>query len=284
MRHVRLLTRTFEAIHAPAYFAHEVRDAWQSVGLEGYWMGYFASRAAPMGRVEAATVEATFPSFTPRRIRRAIPAAWDRAAPAEILAARDAAVVEVLDGAWSDVDPATRSGLAARCRELAAALDAPAARSSRPLFAANAARPWPDGDTAAIFRASTVVREYRGDTHMALLVASGLDGIEANVLAAATPAYDRDWVRQSRGWGDEQWDAAVARLVDRGWINEDWTFTTGGRAWRSELETRTDELVAPAVARFGDREAVETLTADLAPLARAVVATLPASAPHRLDG
>lgn len=280
MRDVRLLTRTFEGIHAPAYFDGAVMKAWQHVGLKGYWMGYFASRAAPMGPVEAAVVEATFPSFAPHLVRRAIPDAWGFAAPGSILASRDAAIEASLASAWEKVGDDELAALASRCRDLAVALDVDGARASLPLFAANAARTWPDSPVLAIFHASTLVREYRGDKHMALLAAAGIDAIEANVLAGATPAYDRDWLRQSRGWADDQWEAAVARLVDRGWLHEGGGFTDGGRAWRSELENKTDELVAPAVARFGD-DAARALTGDLTPLMEAAIELLPESAPHR---
>lgn len=280
MNHVRALCRSLERIHAPAYYAARVRRAWKEVGLKGYWMGYFGSRAAPMGAVTAATVEATFPSFAPHRIRRAIPDAWGFAAPGEILAARDAAMARVLAGAWDEFDV---EAVAGECRELAAGIDVPGARSSRPLYAANAARGWAEDPHLVVFHASTLVREHRGDTHMALLVASELDGIEANVLAGAGESYDRDWVRESRGWSDEDWEAAVERLVERGWIAEDEEFTVGGRAWREELENRTDELVSPMVERFGNQRAVE-LTSRLEPLVEATLALLPDTAPHQRPG
>lgn len=280
VNHVRALCRSLERIHAPAYYAAGVRRAWKEVGLKGYWMGYFGSRAAPMGAVAAATVEATFPSFASHRIRRAIPDAWGFAAPDDILAARDAAMARVLAEAWDELDV---EAVAGECRELAEGIDVPGARSSRPLYAANAAREWSDDPHLVVFHASTMVREYRGDTHMALLVVSGLDGIEANVLAGAGESYDRDWVRESRGWSDPDWEGAVERLVERGWITSDEEFTVGGRAWRDELENRTDELVAPMVERFGDDRAVE-LTSLLEPLVEATLGLLPDTAPHQRPG
>ena len=119
MHHVRMLTHSFEGIHALAYFDREVMAGWAQVGLKGYWMGYFASRAAPMGAVTAGTVEATFPPFSPRRIRRAIPDAWDFASPVDVLTARDEAMARVLAQAWADHDPAWLADVAARCREFA---------------------------------------------------------------------------------------------------------------------------------------------------------------------
>lgn len=276
----RHLTRALDGIHVLAYFDREVLGSWKAVGLKGYWMGYFASRAAAMGPVESAVVEATFPSFDVARIRRAIPDAWDLARPAEILAARDEAVGRALAEAWADVDADLLADVADRARTFAAGMDVRGARASLPLFAANAARPWPDDPTMTIFHAATLAREYRGDRHLALLASMPLDGIEANVLAGATPAYDRDWVRESRGWDDDAWQAAVDGLVERGWITPDEQFTTAGRAWRSELETRTDALTAAPVVAFGV-DAAEALLDDVRPLAAAAIERLPDSAPQK---
>jgi hypothetical protein len=279
VHHVRMLTHALEAIHALAYFDRDVMDAWAAVGLKGYWMGYFASRAAPMGAVTAGTVEATFPSFAPRRIRRAIPDAWSFAAPGEVLAARDEAVAGVLARLWGDMDPAWLADVAARCRQFAEGIDVPGARGNLPLYAANAQREWDERPTLAIFHAATLAREYRGDLHQCLLVADGVDPVEANILAGATSAYDAAWIRQSRGWDDEVWEAAVQRLVARGWIAAEGAFTEQGRAWRRDLEERTDQRAAGPVHRFGDT-AAETLLDDLAPLVAAARAHLPASAPQ----
>ncbi len=276
----RHLTRALDSIHVLAYFDREVLASWKDVGLKGYWMGYFASRAAAMGPVEAAVVEATFPSFDVARIRRAIPDAWSLATPGEILAARDEAVGRALAEAWADVDAAVLADVAARARTFAAGIDVVGARASLPLFAANAARSWPEDSALVIFHAATLAREYRGDRHLALLASTPLNGIAANVLAGATPAYDRDWVRESRGWDDEVWQDAVDSLVDRGWLTPDEQFTTAGRAWRSELETRTDELTSAPVVAFGEDEA-DALLDDLRPLAAAAIERLPDSAPQK---
>lgn len=279
MHHVRMLTHTFEGIHALAYFDREVMAAWAQVGLKGYWMGYFASRAAPMGRVTAGTVEGTFPSFSPRRIRRAIPDAWDFASPVDVLTARDEAMARVLALVWVDLDEAWLADVAARCREFAEGIDVPGARGNLPLYAANAQRAWDERPELVVFHAATLAREYRGHLHQCLLVAAGVDGIEANILAGATSAYDARWIRESRGWDDDVWAAAVARLVERGWILGEGAFTEEGRSWRRDLEERTDELAAGPVERFGDDAAV-TLLDDLAPLVAATRARLPSSAPQ----
>ncbi|HKJ54399.1 MAG TPA: hypothetical protein VJ978_00285 [Nitriliruptoraceae bacterium] len=283
MHLARTLTHGLEAIHALAYFDRDVQAAWAEVGLKGYWMGYFASRAAPMGEVTAGTVEATFASFAPRLVRRAIPDAWTFASPAAVLMARDDAVADVLEALWADQDDGLVADVAARCRTFAQGIDVPGARGNLPLYAANAAREWDERSELVVFHAATLAREYRGDLHQCLLVAHDVDPIEANVLAGAGPYYDATWIRQSRSWDDDVWDAAVQRLVDRDWLSGDGDLTDRGRDWRRDLERRTDELAAGPVRRFGT-DATERLVADLAPLVAAARARLPASAPQAGGG
>ena len=62
-----------EAVNAVVYFSPECREGLKQVGLRGFWMGYFAGRAAPMGAVSAGVVEATFYNFAPAMVRRSVP-------------------------------------------------------------------------------------------------------------------------------------------------------------------------------------------------------------------
>ena len=45
----RSMWTLFEPIHAVTYFAPEARAALEEAGLRGFWRGYFAGRAAPLG-------------------------------------------------------------------------------------------------------------------------------------------------------------------------------------------------------------------------------------------
>src|SRR5579859_1401505 len=92
----RTIWHDLETLNAVAYFSPECREAPARLGLKGFWMGYFACRAAPMGPVTAAVVEATFFNFHPGRVRRAIPDAWSIASPATVLQARAAAAAAAL--------------------------------------------------------------------------------------------------------------------------------------------------------------------------------------------
>lgn len=92
----------FEPIHAVTYFAPEARAAFEEAGLRGFWRGYFAGRAAPLGPTGAAVVTASFFNFAPAFVARAIPAVWDLIAPEDALATR-------LAGAGGPEHPAGRT-------------------------------------------------------------------------------------------------------------------------------------------------------------------------------
>jgi hypothetical protein len=221
------------------YWAPEPRDAYRRAGLRGGWMGYFASRAAAMGPVPAEVVMATFYNFHPRMVLRAIPDAWGFAAPAEVLAARlggvDAALRRLLGG-WVEGPEVVEA--AALGRQAMEGLDP----SGRPLFAAHAALPWPEEPHLALWHGATLYREFRGDGHVACLVADGIGGCEAHVLAAGAGQLPGSVLRGCRGWSEEEWDAAVERLRDRGWMEKDGSLTEAGRVAREVREQRTDEL------------------------------------------
>jgi hypothetical protein len=234
-------------------------------------MGYFASRAAAMGPVPADVVIATFFNFNPELIRGVIPDAWALASLDAILAARLRAADISLRQAWGE-------GIAgpevAEAAELArtAALAAVQSPQGRPLFAAHAELPWPGEPHLALWHAQTLLREYRGDGHVALLTTAGLTPVEALVThAAAGPVTDQA-LRASRAWGDEDWAAGVASVRARGWLAEGdkLDLSEAGRAFRQELEDRTDELAVAAWAALG--EAGCARLAELArPLSQAVI-------------
>ena len=111
-RTARTMWKLFEPLHAVTYFADECIEEYRAAGLKGFWMGYFAGRAAPMGAVGPAVVDATFFSFNPDRVKRALPDAWSFAAPDRVLEARLAGVDRVPAAGSS----ARRSAGVASCR------------------------------------------------------------------------------------------------------------------------------------------------------------------------
>jgi hypothetical protein len=275
-RTARALWKLFEPLHAVTYFADECIAQYATVGLKGFWMGYFAGRAAPMGPVGPAVVDATFFSFNPDRVARAVPDAWSFAPPERVLEARlvgvDKALGRILgpDGVGADIG-AMASDLA-RAAELARSALEGLTVDGRPLAAANLALDWPEEPHLALWQAATVLREHRGDGHVAALVAAGLDGRQALVTMAATGAVPRAMLQAARGWDDDAWNASTDVLIERGWLYEDATATVSGAAARQEIEDLTDLLAAEPWERLGEDD-TESLRAVLAPIARAIAAT-----------
>ena len=264
----RAIWHRLEMLHAVTYFSSECRAAPIRLGLAGFWMGYFACRAAPMGPAAPGVVEATFFNFRPDRVRRAIPEAWTIARPADLVVARaDAAATalrrlldhNVADGLVKDVLPS-----------LLEAVDR-ATAAGRPLFAANRDVPVPDDGMAALWQAATALREHRGDTHVALLTGAGLDGCEVHVLFAACEGTPAEMYQQSRGWSPDDWQDAEERLRTRALLADGRTPTARGRDLRAEIERRTDALAVEAYAGLRQDRAERLLT-DLGAAAELVAA------------
>ncbi|WP_193048365.1 SCO6745 family protein [Mycolicibacterium baixiangningiae] len=268
-----------EPVHAVTYFAPEARAALDGLGYRGFWMGYFAARSAPLGRVPAEVVTALFYNFAPERVAKALPAAWEVAAPAAALRAREQSAVAAL-GACG-----VRDGDDVRT---AAALAAKAARSlrvdGRPLYAANKSLAWPQDPVATLWHASTLLREHRGDGHIAILAAAGLSGRECNVLHAAAGRVPREMIMRSRDYDDAQWQHYTERLARRGLLDAAGELTVAGHTFKQEIEDTTDALALTALDALGDDE-LETLFQTLTPITRAVVSSgiIPGATPMGLS-
>ena len=257
-----------EAVNAVTYFAPECREAPVRLGLKGFWMGYFACRAAPLGPVGPGVVEATFYNFHPARVRRAIPDAWDYATPAAVLDTRAAAAAAALRRLLPDGEAERLA--AATVAPLAAVVDG-AEPAGRPLFAANRDVPRPDDPVADLWQLATTLREHRGDGHVALLTGACLDGCEVHVLIAACEGTDPELFLLSRGWSRAEWDGARARLAARGLVTDDGSATAAGQARRGEIERHTDELALVPYAGLGAGD-VERLVGVLGPAAGRIAA------------
>jgi hypothetical protein len=193
----------FEPYHDVTYFTPESRAATDALGCKGGWMGYFGMRAAPMGVASPELVTAVFYNFAPRMVSRALPDAWAVASPSTYLRVR----LEGADGALrrllGSVDTAEIAEAASLARR--AALAAPIA--GRPLAAANRSLPWPIEPHLALWHACTILREARGDGHIAALVAAGIGPCQALALYAREHSLDPAYMRTARGWTVEEWEA-----------------------------------------------------------------------------
>ena len=243
--------RTAEPIHGFIYFLPEAGEAYDALGGIGPRTGYFASRAAAMGEVPASVVVSTFYNFNPALVREAMEPAWAVASAGKWVETRLAAVDAGLRRAW---DGAVDSPA---IRELAGLLRTAAERAcespeGRPLFAGHAASAWPDEPHLQVWFAQTLLREFRGDGHIAALVCEGLSGLEALITHAGSGDVAAQVLASSRAWPAAEWSAATEALAARGIVNADGSLTDAGRAQRDRIEMRTDELATSPYAALGD--------------------------------
>jgi len=264
--------RKTEPIHAMIYFTPHGAECYAKTGITHQRMAYFASRAAAMGAVPAEMVIATFFNFNPELVRRAIPAAWQITTPARVLAARLDAADRSLRQAWGeDVgSPAVREAadLARRAAEHAASRP-----QGRPLFASHAALSWPQLPHLVLWHAQTLLREYRGDGHIALLLTEGLDGLGALITHAATGSISAEALRTSRAWSEQDWAAGENRVRAEGWLEPGpgLALSEDGNRRRQSIEDRTDELAIFPYEAIG-ADGCHRLAELTAPLAAAVTA------------
>lgn len=239
----RQLWRIVEPLHAILYYAPAVTEEAAQLGYDvrTRWPSYFAWRAAPLGAAGASAVTSAFYSFSPRMVAEHVPAVWRVSDPATVLRRRLTAVDRGLRALLGDERIASAELAEAARLAQRAALAADIA--GRPLAAANADLPWADAPHLVLWQAATILREHRGDGHVAAALVAGFDPCELLVSFAAVGAAPAA-VFTSRGWSGEEWDAARDRLVARGWVNPDGTATESGVRARTDLEQRTSELAA----------------------------------------
>jgi len=248
------------------------------LGYRGFWMGYFAARSAPLGQVAPEVVTALFYNFPPARVAKALPAAWEIAGPQIVLRAREASAVAALRRYGVTDDETIRTAA-----QLASSAAQQASMDGRPLFAANLALPWPTDPVAALWHATTLLREHRGDGHIAALVAAGISGRESNVLQCAAGAVPRDYIKWPRHYDDAEWRACEHSLAVRGLLTDAGSLTPAGRDLKGHIETTTDALALRAFEGLDDAE-VEALVHALTPIALTVIAggDMPAVTPMTL--
>ena len=254
----------FDSLHALAYFAPEVDQALVAIGLRPGRMPYFAGRSAAMGAVGPEVVAATFYNFNPEVVARAIPRAWTLATPEQVLAARldgvDRAMTRLLG------EDELKSDEVVEAAELAREATGGCTAEGRPLYAAHAGLGWPEPPHLALWHAIMLLREHRGDGHIAALVLNGLSGLDALVTHVATGAgFTVDAAKLTRGWSDEQRTAAERDLRERGLLDGEGALTEAGVALRDRVETATE-----AAARGPWRHLGPEKTARLEELGRAL--------------
>ncbi|MEU1315906.1 SCO6745 family protein [Streptomyces tibetensis] len=229
------------SLHATHYFSPDLGRELGAVGVTDPRAVNFAVRAAAFGPVGAGAVTAAFYNYKYELVARYVPAVWETATPGQVLAARTRAVDATLHRllgaeALASAEMAEAARLALRAAEACS-------RGARPLYSAHADLPVPEEPHLAYWHAATLLREHRGDGHLAALMSAGLDGLEAMVTHTATgKGMTPRWVCATRGWSRDEWDAATDRLRGRGLLDASGDLTEEGGALRREIEDETDRL------------------------------------------
>jgi hypothetical protein len=261
----RELWTLFEPVHAVTYFDPECIEAFATAGLKGFWMGYFAGRSCPLGAVGPGPVGATFFSFHPARVARAVPDCWGFTRPETVRRVRSETAARALRRLCPGVEGAAEELNGVLGRLVAGAQDA-----GRVLFAANRDLGIPDDPVEALWQLTTCLREHRGDGHVAALTSSGLGPCEALVLFARSEGIPDQVFLAARGWSEADWGSSVDALSARGLIDRDGV-TRSGRAMRDRVESTTDALAAGLFSGASETE-LGAIFASLGGLAGALAA------------
>jgi len=267
----RTTWRALEPVHAMIYFAPEAQEEYAALGFDvkgNRALGYFPPRAAALGRVGPGLVHATFFNFSRFAVEFGITGAWDTASPEQVLQARLRGADRALRRMCGDLLDGPEVPEAV---ELARTAASGCRTEGRPLYAAHADLPWPELPHLQLWHAIALLREFRGDGHIAMLVTEGLSGLEAAVLHVASgDSWSRKGLQTTRAYSDEEWDGAVAGLAERGLLTPDAQYTDAGRAQHKRIEDGTDRLALLPWEHLGQAGCAR-LRELVSPLSKAVV-------------
>jgi hypothetical protein len=246
--------RSIETAFSTSVLHPAVLQSLQDLGLDAHDVAdvNYLTRSAAMRTDNPAVVWSAFFNPNPESIYRLVPSSWAITTFDAVLAAQFDALDEPFAKVAASMDAADVRELAVLCRTVTEAANANC--EGRPLFAGLASLPLPADDHMMAWHAARLLREHRGDGHVALLVAEGLGRIDALVVHAALLPGFADGLRRSRRWTKDDWAASMTSLRARGWLTDDDepTFTDEGRARREWIETRTNELAAVAFDGIGN--------------------------------
>lgn len=269
-RTARRMFELLEPICLVTFFADECDEELAALGHRTYWDGYFASRAAPLGRVPAQVVHAAFYSFADGEAARHIPSAWETIPPEASVAARQrgsaASVRRILGDELAD-----STGLV-RAADLTTKAATNAPTEGRVMYAGMRTLPVPSDPVARLWHAATMLREHRADGHIAALVGARVGGTEAHVLSAlAHGIHPPESFGRIHHLPKERLAAVMAGLRERGLVDTDGRFTDAGRETQQRVEALTDELAAPPYDALSPAE-LDELVATLEPITATLVA------------
>lgn len=251
--YARRCAQAVNALHSVPYFTTDLAERLAPYGITDWSSAYLAGRASPLGAVDATVVTATFNTFAPGFVAERVPGIWGQVSPEQAIAAREAAAGAALERLLGP--EVVHSAAMAEAAELAGAAAAGCSLAGRPLYAANASLPRPDEPHIALWHAATMLREHRGDGHLAVLGHAELTGVDALVIDCASEhGMPKEIVRPMRGWSEAEWEASRKRLEERGLVNGEGGLTEHGIALRDEIEHETGRLDRHPYELLGDAQ------------------------------
>jgi len=264
----RRMFELVEPIGVIPYSADEPNEAMFALGFTNYWDTYFAGRAAPLGLAPAEVVDALFYNFAPGEVARHIPKVWRTTTPEAAIAARQMGCGKALRRILGDrID----SPAFARAADLLTKAGTSAPLEGRPMYAALRALPIPDDAVARLFHAASLLREHRGDGHIAALMIEGVGGLEAHVLVALDMDLPAEKFGRIHHLPAAQLAAVIDGMRDRGLIGDDGWLSELGHAVKQRVEALTDDLAAKPYESLEPDE-LDELMAALEPLATLLLA------------
>ena len=283
----RRLRNAVEPMAAGVYFAPEALAAYAALGFAGSpaadaggvgrpeLTSYFTSRGACMGQVPGEVVAAAFGVFNPKVVAPAVAAGWQITGREAILAAREKGATAMLRRVLGEQP----DGLDRVTELLRRGADA-APWAGRPIYSGLRSLGFPGDRLGDMWRAADLLREHRGDSHVISWAVGGAEAVEILLLTEQWWGLPARAYTPSRGWTDADMDAGFERLTGRGLMTAGEQLTDAGRAFREEVEVRTDELERPVLDALGDD--LDELLEHLDPWSEAIIAAR--SYPKRIAG
>ncbi|MEV0842400.1 MarR family transcriptional regulator [Actinocatenispora sera] len=266
----RRMFELLEPICMVTFAADECNEELAALGHRTYWDGYFASRAAPLGRVPAEVVHAAFYNFAEGEAARHIPSAWEKIPPEASVAARQRGSAASLRRILGD-ETADSPGLA-RVADLTTKAATSAPLEGRMMYAGMRTLPIPGDPVTRLWHAATMLREHRGDGHIAALLGERIGGTEAHVLSALDMGiHPPESFGRIHHLPKPRLAAVMAGLRERGLVDAEGRFTDAGRDTKRRIEARTDELAEVPYEALSAGELAE-LVAGLEPITAVLVA------------
>jgi hypothetical protein len=260
----RIIRNVCEPIGANVYFAPEAHANYAKLGLAGYGPGYFCSRGASLGKPSGLVVTAAFGVFSPAVVVPSVYEGWSKTEPEPLLQARYSGAVASLRRLLGEPDP---QQLGRAVELLRRGLDI-AEGAGHPLFSGLKSLPFPTDPVGQLWRTCDMLREHRGDSHIAAWTRAMVAPIEIQLMSELQMGIPLKTYSATRGYTVQQMDDAIEGMRRKGWMEGD-SFTPDGRALRERIESDTDEMEVPVVDAIGSD--FDELIGILRPWAAAIV-------------